>query len=606
MSGSEYPSPFANARESSAELERITKLLLRRDLMLSEANRELDEKVRSLEATQQDLLRASEYLNSLLFNSPDAIWVLDSEGKVASFNASAEELTGYTAEEVLGKPLDFMFCEETPYRRLLQGEETERSFPNLHAAIRRRDGERLDLLLSVAVIHEPTVLGEAISILSISKDLTREMRLEKALREANELLEEKVRQRTCDLESLSQRLAVLNQVATVASQSLELEPLLGNILKVVLELTGFSMGAISTFEQDDLVRVRAVTNVPEDLLVKLRALNQRNSLLAHARDDAELQVSPPLAPGLFEAGVRLWVVVPLKAKGRVQGVMSLFATTDREVSEDERHLMLAIGVQAGWTLENARLYEQVCEDVVKLKEVDRIKTEFIATISHELRTPLTSIIGFMRYAQIAAEELKRPDLLRYIQVSLENGQKLARMIDDLLAMQKLESGTLRFRLEPVDLRGLLERLADNLGPQLQAKHQTFVLDLPADLPPLNVDQEQFERAMLNLIINAIKFSDGPGTITVSACRLDRATRVTVADTGIGMTPEVREKIFERFYQAESSFTRRTGGVGLGLAIAKRIIEIHHGTLSVDSAPHQGSRFEVELPDAGEEPAHEQS
>ena len=182
-------------------------------------------------------------------------------------------------------------------------------------------------------------------------------------------------------------------------------------------------------------------------------------------------------------------------------------------------------------------------------------------------------------------------------MALENGQKLARMINDLLAMQKLESGTLRFYLEPLNLKKLLERLQEDLGPQLQAKEQKLILNIPGDLPDLVVDHEQFERVLANLILNAVKFSESAGTITVTAGHDAGRFCIAIQDTGIGMTPEVRAKVFDSFYQAESSFTRKAGGVGLGLTIAKRIIEKHGGTLQVESEPHKGSRFLITLKEA---------
>jgi len=580
----------------SQELDRITKLLIRRDLLLNEANNELDEKVGKLEAARKELMQATAYLNSLLANSPDPIWVLDPEGRVTSFNKSAEEITGYPVQEILGQTLDFLFADPAAYHRFLDEVRERHSCHNFRVTIRRRDGGSVDLLMSCALVRGQATEGLPASIIGISKDVTREIRLEMALREANEQLEEKVRQRTCDLENLSQRLAVLNQVATAASQSLELDPLLNNILQVVMELTGFPMGAIFTIDEQECIVVRAHRNIPPHLLGRLRHLKQEDDIIGRAATTGALQASPPRLPEMARSGVRLVVAVPLKAKGAIQGVMSFFASRDRELLEEERYLLLAIGVQAGWAIDNAKLYEQVREDVVKLKEVDRIKTEFIATISHELRTPLTSIVGFLHYAQMTLDSVDQPKLHRYIQVALENGQKLARMIDDLLALQKLESGTLSFHPEPLHLRGLLERLREDLGPQLQAKKQALVIDLPAQLPPVNVDHEQFERVVVNLIVNAIKFSEEPGTITISARHRGKHFTLTVKDTGIGMSPEVKAKIFDHFYQAESSFTRSTGGVGLGLTIAKRIVELHGGTLSVESKPQHGSRFTVMLPE----------
>jgi len=589
--------PQHNLNQACEELDHITKMLLRRDIMLTEANIKLEEKNRELESARQEFLRTSQYLTNLLAHSPDAIWVLDNEGRVTSFNRTAEELTGYRSGEVMGRPIDFIFQDAQRYRDLIKTLSVQGSYRNLRTRIHRRDEELSELLISVSLLREEGEKGRPIGSITMSKSITREIRLEKALCEANERLEEKVQQRTSDLEVLSQTLMIRNQVSTVASQSLELDTLLNNILRLVLELTAYNMGAISTFEARDMISVRAHANIPEKLLERMQRLEKGDRIIGKATDDETLQVAQINFTEINKTGECLVVAVPLRAKGKIQGVMSLFSSLEHEILEEEREMLLAIGVQAGWAIENAWLYKQVREDVVKLREVDRVKTDFIATISHELRTPLTSIIGFLRYAEIALKKHDQNKLSRYIKVAMENGQKLAHMIEDLLAMQKLESNTLRLCIEPVVLSELLEEITEDLGPLLQAKEQQLILELSEGLPPLPADREQLERVLTNLINNAVKFSEAAGTISI-AVQYEAGPEqfvITVADTGIGMSQEIQDMIFERFYQAESMLTRRISGVGLGLTIAKQIVEMHGGSMRVESEKDKGSTFTIILP-----------
>lgn len=579
------------------ELDHITKLLIRRDLLLTEANILLEEKIQDLESARQEMVRASQYLTNLVANSPDAIWALDREERVTQFNKIAEEITGYAAEEVLGKKLDFLFVEPQYYRDLVLTLPVQNVYRNIRTRIRRRSGEPAELLMSIALLRDGVETKQAIGSITLSKDMTREIRLEGALSEANERLEEKVRQRTRDLETLSQTLMVINQVSTVASQSLELEPLLNNILDLVMELTGFSMGAISTLEAPATLALRAHRDLPAPLLARMREIRRGDGTIGHALASEALQMEWPSWTEMVEAGARLVVAVPLRAKGKTLGVLTLLSSLDRELMNEEQDMLLAIGMQAAWAVENARLYTQVREDVVKLREVDRIKTEFIATISHELRTPLTSIIGFLRYAQMSLDHVEPQKLGRYINIAMENGQKLAHMIEDLLAMQKLDSGMFRLRAEPFRLSELLEDIRVDFSPQLQTREQTLVCKVPDGIPELIADREQLERVLTNLVSNAIKFSERAGTITIEA-RTEPDSDVlvlTVSDTGIGISPQMRDKIFDRFFQAESPLTRKTGGAGLGLTIAKRIVEMHGGTIAVESELNQGSRFTIRLP-----------
>jgi PAS domain S-box-containing protein len=599
MSDNPFLVPRGELSQAYEELDHITKMLIKRDVLLTDTNVELEKKNRDLELARQELLRISQYLTNLFANSPDAIWVLDSQHRVNTFNKMAEELTGYKTEEVIGRSLDFVFLEPQAYTDLLKKLSVEENYRNIRSRIRRKNGEIAEILLSSSSLREgDDPEGQPLGSMTVFKDITREIRLEEALREANERLEDKVRQRTNELEVLSQTLLVLNHVSTVASQSLELDTLLNNILRLVLELTGFNMGIVSPFEDGDTISVRAHIHMPAPLLEKLRSIKKGEGIIGRAASNGFLQVASPDMPEMSEADIRLVVAVPLRAKGTIQGVMTLFSKVDRKVLDEEWDIFMAIGVQAGWAIENAWLYEQVRDDVLKLKEVDRIKTEFIATISHELRTPLTSIIGFLSYANTALEKFDQKKLSRYINIALENGQKLAHMIEDLLAMQKLDSGTLSLHYESIELDDLFEEISVDLGPQLHMKEQEMEVDLVEGLPPLHADREQMERAITNLVVNAVKFSEGPGKITLSA-RHDAEKEkymIVVSDTGIGMTSEVRRKIFERFYQAENTLTRRKGGAGLGLTISKKIIEMHGGVMNVESKPDQGSRFIIVIPD----------
>lgn len=590
--------PTGDLKQAYEELDHITKMLLKRDVLLTDTNIQLENKNRDLEMARQELLRISQYMTNLLSNSPDAIWGLDNTKKVNTFNKIAEELTGYRTEEVMGRPIDFLFVEPQNYLELIDSLVVQGSFRNIRSRIKRKNGEIAEILMSVSLLREEGQSNDQIGSMTIFKDMSREIRLEAALRDANERLEDKVRQRTNELEVLSQTLLVLNHVSMVASQSLELETLLNNILRLVLELTGFNMGIISPFAESDVLTLRAQMNMPEPLLARLQEIKKGEGIIGRAASNGFLQVAGPDLPEMEAAGIRLVVAVPLRAKGTVQGVMTLFSEIKREVVDEEWDIFMAIGVQAGWAIENAWLYEQVRDDVEKLKEVDRIKTEFIATISHELRTPLTSIIGFLSYANLALEKFEKEKLNRYINIALENGQKLAHMIEDLLAMQKLDSGTLSLHYEQIEVLDFLEEISTDLGPQLQSKDQVLMLDVPTNLPHLEADREQVERALTNLIINAIKFSEDPGTITLAAHHHQdsREFELAVVDTGIGMTPEVLEKVFDRFFQAEAALTRKKGGAGLGLTIAKRIVEMHHGRLEVESELNQGSRFSIYLPE----------
>jgi signal transduction histidine kinase len=241
-----------------------------------------------------------------------------------------------------------------------------------------------------------------------------------------------------------------------------------------------------------------------------------------------------------------------------------------------------------------RQAEQLARSNVELQEVDRLKSEFVATVSHELRTPLTSIRG---YTEILAEDVNgslTDDERRIIQIIDRNGRRLLSLIEDLLTFSRIEAGTLVLRRGPVQLTDVLESACDAVRPSAQAG-LSIHLDMPPRLPAVEADAAQLERVMLNLLSNAVKFSPEGGLITVTA-RPERAeVIVSVADTGMGIDEQEQSRVFTRFFRATEAQRRAINGSGLGLAITKSIVEAHGGWIGLSSTPGAGTTVSLGLP-----------
>jgi len=235
----------------------------------------------------------------------------------------------------------------------------------------------------------------------------------------------------------------------------------------------------------------------------------------------------------------------------------------------------------------------VCRDITREKEVDRLKTEFISAVSHELRTPLTSIKG---YAELLLEgdsgELNE-EQREFLRIIADNSAKLAELIDDLLDVQRIESGRLELELEELRLDELLRGVAEAFRAAAEEKGLMFEVEVAEGLT-IRADRERLAQALSNLISNAIKYTE-EGSVRVRMRRVDRKAMIEVEDTGIGMDQEEVEQLFTRFFQADGGYTRRAGGTGLGLFIAKAIVDEHDGEISVESELGVGSRFTVLLP-----------
>jgi two-component system sensor histidine kinase BarA len=252
----------------------------------------------------------------------------------------------------------------------------------------------------------------------------------------------------------------------------------------------------------------------------------------------------------------------------------------------------------------------------RLKELDRLKSNFLATVSHELRTPLTSIIG---YSEMLAEGLAgelQPEQREFVKTIHDKGEQLLSLIMGLLDLSKLESGTMRMSMRSIRVEPVLSEVTSTLTPTARKKGVNLAVDAAKDLAELRGDPERLRQVFINLVENAIKFTPAAGTVTLRArmaggdggadddedgLTLLAPTRarleVSVADTGIGIPAREKPKVFDAFYQVDSSSTREYGGTGLGLSIVKRLVEAHGGSIRIEDNAPRGTVFVVSLPQA---------
>jgi two-component system sensor histidine kinase BarA len=256
---------------------------------------------------------------------------------------------------------------------------------------------------------------------------------------------------------------------------------------------------------------------------------------------------------------------------------------------------------------------QLQQAVDRLRELDRLKSNFLATVSHELRTPLTSIIGYSDMLGSGIGGELTAEQADFVETIHAKGEHLLALITSLLDMNKLEQGTMRLSREVMSCKALLNDLQKTLAPSAAKKGVTLVVEVSADAGNVFVDPVRIKQVLFNLAENALKFTpkggvvrftgkvteadaddDGFGAVLLAVPR--RAVEIGVIDSGIGIPPEEHAKIFDAFYQVDGSSTREHGGTGLGLSIAKRIVEAHGGTIRVESESGKGAAFYLTLPD----------
>ena len=242
------------------------------------------------------------------------------------------------------------------------------------------------------------------------------------------------------------------------------------------------------------------------------------------------------------------------------------------------------------------------QDVTQFKELDRMKSDFIATVSHEFRTPVTSInmsVDILNQGILGPLNDRQKEL---VDAAREDCHRLTKLARELLQLSRIEAGKLQLRNEPLDIKALVESSVKPLQLQFQEKQVNLVLDIPATLPRLVADEQQVASVVTNLVTNALRYTDRGGKVTVRVREEAGTLRVDVADTGVGISAENLEKIFDKFVQVKQSSDTTPGSVGLGLAIAKEIVGMYGGRIWATSTPGQGSTFSFRLPFLQPEPA----
>jgi signal transduction histidine kinase len=300
-----------------------------------------------------------------------------------------------------------------------------------------------------------------------------------------------------------------------------------------------------------------------------------------------------------ESGCASLVAIPLISKGRVLGTLSGTNHVPRTYSQQHLDLLDSMCSHLSVSIENANLFTRTRAMVEQLREAERFKAVFFSNISHELRTPLTSIIGYSEtlLAQTAGE--LTPSQREAVTNIQNSGTMLVDIISNLLDLSKIRAGKMELHFGEFSMAHLIATCLKAMDPLASQKAQVLSHTLGDERLMIQADQIKVKQILLNLLSNAIKFTPHGGRIVVEAreALLDEqpAIEVSVADQGIGISPDDLDKIFDEFTQVDSSYTRAYAGSGLGLPIVKQFVEMHGGRVTVKSQPGKGSRFSVVLP-----------
>jgi len=379
---------------------------------------------------------------------------------------------------------------------------------------------------------------------------------------------------------------------------------LSNGLDKTLEILKLTHGSIYLIDQkaqivtlkvqqgiiNDKGDVFELTNIEKGLLKKVASSGQTLYI------ESFHKTMPFLTQYAFEIikthQLKSGMFIPLASRGEVMGVMCIFTQWERTFTPEENDLLDTIGHQIGTSLENSVLIEEVTKTEA-LKELDRLRTELLASVSHELRTPLTSIKGIASTLNQTDVEWDPETQKEFLLLIEKESDTLTHIIDDLMQMSQMEAGVMRMDKGQTKISAIVTQVTNQLN-QLTSNHQ-LKINVPSNLPAIYVDEIRIGQIVTNLISNAVAYSDKGSLITLEAQLAKDKIQVVVTDQGVGIAREHLDKVFDRFYRLESGIARRRGGTGLGLAICKGIAEGHGGRIWVESRYGEGSKFFFTLP-----------
>jgi signal transduction histidine kinase len=421
----------------------------------------------------------------------------------------------------------------------------------------------------------------------------------------NVRLFEQVQARTAELDRSVGELKALGEVSQAVNSSLDLKTVLETIVAKAVQLSDTDAGAIYVYSRTaNKFRLKATYGMSPELIAAISGqsigLNDTGigeaARLRQPVQIADLRASTPstVQQIILDAGFCGVLVVPLLRPNKIVGALVVRRRKPGRFSDSTVHLLETFATQSVLAIQNARLFSEVEEKGRQLEIASRHKSQFLANMSHELRTPLNSVLGF---TEMLADGLygELPDKAKSTLGRVQaNGRHLLGLINDVLDLSKIEAGQLTLAMEDYSISRIVKTVAAATEPLARAKGLQLSISIAEGLPTGCGDERRLTQVLLNLAGNAVKFTD-KGSIDIAAQRRDGVFELLVHDTGPGIAPEHQQRIFEEFQQVDESSTRQKGGTGLGLAISKRIVEMHGGTISVDSVPGSGSTFKIAIP-----------
>jgi signal transduction histidine kinase/CHASE3 domain sensor protein len=467
-------------------------------------------------------------------------------------------------------------------------------------------------MLGVPMLRQGEPLGaivvgwaEAGPVPKAQEELLKQFADQAVIAIENARLFEQVQARTRELSRSVAELRALSDVSQAVNSTLELQAVLRAIAAHAAAVAAADAGAFCAYEEGaQIFRLQATHELDPDVV---EALTRRPVRLGEGAvgtaglrraavqiPDIDQEAGYPLYATIRKPGYRALLAVPLLREDSLIGGLVLCRKAPGAFAPETIDLVQTLANQSVLAIENAELFEEIERKGLELAVASRHKSEFLANMSHELRTPMNAILGFTELIRDGVYGEVPPKIAAMLERIQANGRHLLGLINDVLDLSKIEAGQLKLENADYALRDVVQTVQASTESLAAAKKLKLRIELPDVLPPGRGDERRIAQVLLNLVGNAIKFTEA-GEVVVSVAVDDATFEIAVTDTGPGIPAGEQQKIFEEFHQVDSSSTRKKGGTGLGLAISKRIVELHGGRIWVESEPGRGSSFRFVIP-----------
>jgi len=571
-------------------------------------NDEIEELAASFNRMALDLKRkirqlreSEEKYRGVVTSMKEGIYQTDAAGSIVFLNKAAAQIFGYAnPDEAIGVNMNTLYVEEIDAARMESELKAHGYVDRFRFWMTRADGQAICVETSSTAMKDRD--GNIVGVEGIFRDVTEQIRLERETKQKAE------------------RLAVISEITNAINSSLDADRVYGAIAVQVRKLVQFDCAAIAlqneTQDPMEVFRLLPVSTgkpsepisiVPDETTGLHQVLENAQPIVIENPEDI---ASLTDAPRVLGTEVRACVYIPLFSKDHLTGAFILGRNTGEPFGKYDIEVLAQIAGQIGVAIDNARLFKNLVRSFEKVKEaqeklaqahqelktLDTMKTNLLSNVSHELRTPLVSIMG---YTDMLYREKVGPlneTQKEYLEISLKNVDKLVTLIENLLDFSRLHGGTETLVFGLVDLVELAKSSVQIIKPVADRRNVSIELKVPEEELLIEGDKEKLSQVFDNLLSNAVKFNNTGGSVVVDL-RMDSSNNVAVSvtDTGIGIPKDALDKIFTRFYQYDSSSTRKYGGTGIGLSIAQDIVRMHGGRISVTSEEGKGSTFTFTLP-----------